>query len=263
MTLNACNRFLCTLAAILVLDVCAPAGFATEATAVKSIAAGIPMEQRMEALHKLSQVSCPQGYEYAIPGIYYYCVGIRDIAKGNADRARSMLEIAASWGNKQAQFALGMSYYKGDVQALDRGRGLAWLGLAAERQNPTYVAIFKSAWGQATPEERARGSTLWKSLLPDYGDKRAARRAERRYRNERTRMMANSVYGAVVCMAGTTTGRIDTPGNREMNKSDIDCGAQPVEFVVHKMDAYADDLLDGWVGHVTVGPLQQAPAPSK
>lgn len=267
MNFNRPSRMLCVLGAIIAMGLFAPSVFTTAKAEVRSIAADIPMEQRLEALHQLSEVPCPAGYEHTIPGIYYYCVGIRDIAKGNGDRARSMLETAASWGSKQAQFALGMSYYKGDTQPLDRGRGLAWLGLAAERKNPTYVAILKSALDEATPLERARGDALYKELLPKYGDARAGRRAQRRYRHERTRMLANAVYGATVCSAGASAGQIASTNQASSvgrgPRPDIQCGAQPVEFFVHKMDRYADELLDGWEGHVTVGPLQQASAPTK
>lgn len=273
MTIKPAPRVFHALGALLLLGIFAPVGLAAAKPPAKSIAADIPMEQRVAALQQLSQESCPQGFEHAMPGIYYYCVGIRDIARGKTDRARSMLEIAASWGSKQAQFVLGMGYYKGDVQPLDRGRGLAWLGLAAERQTPVYVAIFNSAWEQATPQERERGNALWKGLQPEYGDKHAARRAERRYRGERARMMANSAYGAQVCMAGSSVRQIDTGkvghisdnqfSNDSTEEPNLECGQQAVEFVVHKMDHYADGLLDGWVGHVTVGPLQQAQAPSK
>ncbi len=274
------SKLLTAIGAMLLIGPPAQAAAATAQSQVKSMADGIPMEQRLEALRQLSDTYCSQEYEHAIPGIYYYCVGIRDIARGKTDRARTMLEIAASWGSKSAEFTLGVGYYKGDVQPLDRGRGLAWLGIAAERQNPGYAAVFKSAWDHATPEERARGNVLWQELLPTYGDKRAGRRAERRYRSERIRMLANSVYGAVLCFSGRNgqiassgqgSGRVvaDSQGRTQFVRnessadgSDISCGP-PVEVAVHKMDHFADSLLDGWEGHVTVGPLQEGPGLSR
>lgn len=272
MNFNTPIKFLSAIGTTLLVSLLAPAA-ATAQSQVKSIAAGIPMEQRMEALHQVSKKTCPQEYEYAIPGIYYYCVGTRDIAKGNNDRARSMLETAASWGSKPAAFTLGVAYYKGDVQPLDRARGLAWLGIAAERQNPAYVAVLKSAWDQATPQERERGNSLWKELLPKYADQRAGRRAERRFRNERNRIMSSS-DGATICMGTGDTGQVggrepgpaDNPNRPGRgNKGELlgSCDARPVVFVVREMDSYANHLLDGWTGHVTVGPLQQAPSPSK
>lgn len=260
-------KFPSAIGTILLMALIAPSAVAAQSQ-VKSIAADIPIEQRTEALRNVSEQSCPESFEHAMPGVYYYCVGIRDIARGDNDRARSMLEIAASWGSKPAQFTLGVGYYKGDVQPLDRGRGLAWLGLAAERKNPGYSAIFKSAWDHATPQERVRGDTLWKELLPEYGDKRAGRRAELRYRGERDRMMANSI-GARICMGMGNTGRHggtrQSPADpsKARGASEVQCVTQPVAVIVKKMDGYADTLLSGWNGHVTVGPLQQVSAPSK
>jgi hypothetical protein len=69
-------------------------------------------------------------------------------------------------GSKPAEFLLGVGYYKGDLQPRDRARGLAWLGLASERKDPTYLAIFASAWKQATPQEQANAQQLWHSMVP-------------------------------------------------------------------------------------------------
>ncbi len=76
-------------------------------------------------------------------------------------------------------------------------------------------------------------------------------------------MLSNAVYGARVCMTGRAPGQIGSTNQGLGQRPEMQCGQQPVEFVVHQMDRYADHLLDGWTGHVTVGPAQQAPAPSK
>lgn len=258
------TKFFFAICSILLSCLLAP-GAAIADSQVKSIAADIPMEQRMEALHQVSKKDCPLEYEYAIPGVYYYCVGTRYLANAKNDSARSMLEIAASWGSKPAAFVLGVAYYKGDVQPLDRARGLAWLRIAAERQNPGYTAILKSAWDQATPQERQHGNALWKELLPTYGDQRAGRRAERRYRNERNRIMT-SANGATICMGIVGTGPHDARNPDQAaghDKQGVDCEARQVVFVIRDMDNHANHLLNGWAGHVTVGPLQQARSPSK
>lgn len=257
-------KFLSAIATTLLIGLFAPVAAAAPPQ-VKSIAADIPMEQRMEALHEVGNKSCPIEFEYSIPGVYYYCVGTRYMANGDNDRARAMLEIAASWGSKPAAFTLGVAYYNGDVQPLDHVRGLAWLAIAAERQNAAYAAVFKSAWNKATPQERQRGNSLWQEMLPTYGDQRAGRRAERRYRNERSRIMT-SADGATICMGITDTGsheKRDPDQAAGHDKQSVDCEARQVVFVVREMDAKVEHLLSGWTGHVTVGVLQQAPAPSK
>lgn len=214
----------------------------------------------------LSKVYCPQGLEHFLPGSYYYCVGVRDLAKGNYPRSRRMLRIAAGWGNKSAQFLLGIGYFKGDTGRLDRPLGLAWMGLAAERRDPNYSAIFTSAWQQATPQERVRAQALWQSMLPTYEDAHAARRAEMRFEHERDALVARSSAGQQVCIAGLNVSHIGTvvPEYQANNNMSACGGADlPVELVAKKLDVYAEQLFDGWAGHVSVGALKAVEGPAK
>ena len=214
------------------------------------------------SIDDVSRTTCPTGIEHFLPGSYYYCVGVRDVARGENDQARSMLEIAAAWGSKPAEFLLGMGYYKGDIQPLDRARGLAWMGLAAERKDPAYTAIFASAWKHATAQEQASAQALWRSMRPVYGDERAARRAEARFRHERDALVSNSIYGATICIGGLTSGNIDP--HVKASDSDTWCQTgQPVDLVAQTLDVYAERLFDGWSGHVSVGPMRAVSSPSK
>jgi len=214
----------------------------------------------------LSKAYCPQGLEHFLPGSYYYCVGVRDLARGNYSRSRRMLRIAAGWGNKSAQFLLGIGYFKGDTGRLDRPLGLAWMGLAAERKDPNYSAIFTSAWQQATPLERARAQVLWQSMLPKYEDAHAARRAEMRFEHERDALVAQSGAGRQVCIAGLNVSHISTVVPEYLANNNMSaCGGAdlPVELVAKKLDVYAEQLFDGWAGHVSVGALKAVETPSK
>lgn len=214
----------------------------------------------------LGKAYCPQGLEHFLPGSYYYCVGVRDLARGNYSRSRRMLRIAAGWGNKSAQFLLGIGYFKGDTGQLDRPLGLAWMGLAAERRDPNYSALFTSAWQQASPQERARAQVLWQAMLPKYEDAHAARRAEMRFEHERDALVARSSAGQQICIAGLNVSRISTvvPEYQRNNNMSACGGADlPVELVAKKLDVYAEQLFDGWAGHVSVGALKAVEAPSK
>jgi TPR repeat protein len=77
-----------------------------------------------------------------------------DLPPDNRSRCRAS---AARWGEKRAQFALGVDYFNGrrGVTA-DKVQGLAWLTLAAERKDPYYVSILASARAQSTPESSGR-----------------------------------------------------------------------------------------------------------
>jgi hypothetical protein len=219
------------------------------------------------SVEEVARFNCLPGLERFLPGTYYYCVGTRDVALGKNDRARSMLELAAAWGSKQAEFLLGVGYYKGDLQPLDRARGLAWLGLASERKYPAYLAIFTSAWKQATPQEHARAQRLWRSMLPTYGDEHAARRAAARFKHEHDALLdGRETNGQQICIFGLTSGQIapiPIDSGLSGNSSACDGGDISAVFVAKRLDVYADQLLEGWEGHVTVGNLQAVPASSK
>lgn len=237
----------------------------TPAPRVNAATATTTFADRLEAARNLG---CPSGLEHMLPGIYYYCVGARELARGHATRGVSMLELAAGWGSKPAQLTLGVAYYNGDALPRERARGLAWLGLAAERHDPYNTAIFKSAWDKATPPERQLAQALWRAMQPTYADERAAHRAELRYNNTRMELMRNDAYGSSICVAGLTTSRVVQPDLDPGNPYDPEnygCGgAQSVNQVARITDAYADLLFEGWHGHVSIGPVQQvAPEPGK
>lgn len=226
-----------------------------------------PEFKARQSVEELAQLDCLSGVERFLPGVYYYCVGVRDVARGKNDRARSMLQIAAGWGSKQAQFLLGVGYYKGDLQPRDRAHGLAWLKLASERKDPVYLAVFVSAWKQATPQEQASAQQLWRTMSPVYGDQRAARRAELRFRHERDALLARrQTNGQQTCIAGLTTGKIEPlPVMRGFDDNTSACSGTEISavFVVKRLDSYAEQLFNGWKGRVSVGDLQVVPASPK
>ncbi|WP_130619666.1 SEL1-like repeat protein [Dyella amyloliquefaciens] len=202
------------------------------------------------SLEEVGASYCARGLERFLPGSYYYCVGRRELAKGHAAASANALEQAARWASKQAQFLLGVGYYKGDFVPLDRARGLAWLTLAAERGDVVYLAVLNSARGHALPEELRKAEQLLQDMKMTYGDEVAARRAERRYRRERDALTRGEVYGAVICIEGLNVDHIGSGGCQ---------AAQPVWMVARKVDNHAAELFQGWQGHVTVGDLQPWP----
>ena len=221
-------------------------------------------------LAELGKLGCAPGLERFLPGVYYYCVGARDLANHRDASGVDMLKLAAAWGSKPAQFTLGVGYYNGDIVTQDRVRGLAWLGLASERRDPSYQAVLRSAWQQATPAEQMQADALWKAMLPTYGDARAARRAERRYQHERDQLLGGVTLGRRVCIAGLTqrdmvaippprrSGSAALPGSAGPSdfQMSVGCpGGAPASTVLRQLDGFAGSLFDGLEGHVVVGPL--------
>lgn len=210
-------------------------------------------------LAKLAKSDCPAGLEHFLPGVYYYCVGGKALAERKYAKARSMFEIAAAWGSKQAQFMLGVGYYKGDTGVLDRPLGLAWLTLAAERQTSLFVAVLHSAQAHASEREQVRAEQLLAMLAPRYADAHAAHRAFRRYQEFRRQLIAAAPYGGQFCIAGLTSSSVVS--ERTGLADDGSCvGQQSASSVARQLDGYAEVLLDGWQGRVTVGGIEPVPA---
>lgn len=222
-----------------------------------------PADSRMP-LAEVARTNCPQGLERYVPGEYYYCVGVRDLAGRKFARAREMLDDAARWGNKRAQFLLGIGYFKGDSGQPNRPLGLAYLQLASERDTPFYLAVYRSAESQASVQEQAQARHLLEAMMPVYGDATAARRAERHYRHARSDLTGQEGFDEKVCIDGITGGKVPPLHPLKDKTITVLCPtAQPVDQVLVKLDRYADHLLEGWVGRVTVGDVQPVTAPGK
>jgi len=238
---------------------------ASASHAVDLGAQAAPAQSDPEAvdLKSLQELGCPRGLEGILPGIYYYCVGARDLARNDNARGVDMLKIAAAWGSKPAQFTLGVGYFNGDIVAMDRPQGLAWLGLAAERKDPNYLAVFQSAWQKASPEEKARASALWRSMLPKYGDAHAAKRSERHYQYARMQIMRDETLGARWCAAGLTARDLapPQPGSQDADSAGGCQMTVSSTTLARQMDKYANSLFDGLSGHVSVGPLLEVTPP--
>lgn len=205
----------------------------------------------------MGQSYCARGVERFLPGSYYYCVGRRALANGNQAKSVAALEQAARWGSKQAQFLLGVGYTRGDNAPLDRGRGLAWLALAAERKDVVYLGVLKSALAQASDDEKAWANALYQSMLGTYGDDVAARRAERRFQRERDVLVRHEAFGVEVCIAGLDAFQIEAAWDIGGRENNFCPSRQPVWQVAQRVDGYAAELFQGWAGHVTVGNLQK------
>lgn len=128
---------------------------------------------------------CPIGLERYLPGDHYFCEGSNAYAHGHYSTAISLYESAAAWGDKRAQFNMGLIYLYGAHSEVNKSLGLAWLALAAERPNDqekrnVLVAFYTSA----TTEQRKRADALWNKMKDKYGDKIALARAIKRYDRE-------------------------------------------------------------------------------
>ena len=99
----------------------------------------------------------------------WYLLPHRDVAEG-----AKWLHLSAEQGNKDAQWLLGKAYLEGDKDLLrDPVQADLWLRLAADQNLDFYKTALRSAEGQMTPDQIAKGRALaavWKpksGLKPD------------------------------------------------------------------------------------------------
>jgi len=117
-----------------------------------------------------------------VPGKYYEQRALEAVKHKNFREALEMYQKAGYWGNKIAQYDVGMLYIDGaDGVAVDKVRGIAWLGIADQR-HVTYIdQALGDAYIKATPQEREQASAVFKELIVDYSDKVTLDRATTKF----------------------------------------------------------------------------------
>jgi hypothetical protein len=187
-----------------------------------------------------------------LPGLYYFHKGSEYSRRGEADAAMHAWDLAAQWAVKEAQYNLGIAYFKGQGVPADRPLGLAWLALAAERKDAPFVESLAAAWDEASADERDRGNALWRELGKRYADAIALPRAQARFNNE-----MNQITGSRVGMPGHVTIWVPRKGNfdvadyrRQMEAlAQINFGRMPEASVeVGPLEAVNDVKQDGRAG---------------
>ncbi len=196
-----------------------------------------------------------------LPGEFNLCVARKLWDKGDRKQAIELLELASGWGNKSAQFALGVAYFNGDGVAQDRARGLAWLALAAERQTSTARGFYLSALARANAADRARAEELHRQMRAKYADEGAAVRADRHFRRAMRRLASNPVYGGGTCVDGVNANQFARPADKgAMVRAWSRASEQTMrEDLQRRYDHY----FTGWKGRVTVGPIEPLNVPRK
>lgn len=117
-----------------------------------------------------------------LPGKYFEQQALDAAQHKHFRRALEMYEKAAYWGNKIAQYDVGMLYLNGaDGVAVDKTRGIAWLGIAAQRHAPYVDKALADAYASADASLRAAAGALWKQLMIDYDDKVTLDRATKHF----------------------------------------------------------------------------------
>ena len=220
---------------------------------VATVATAADRPQPLPGQHQAVENSlllCPTSIERSLPGIYYFCEASRDYWLGKQDMAVINLRDSARWGNKAAQYALGISYFNGQRVPQDRALGLAWLALASERHDQRYEPSFVSAYRLASADERARADVLWQQMKRDYADDVAAQKAKIRFERETRDMSYALNFGGSLYLAGFGMANMGYSPDPDMVSQG---NRNPTLF------GMAANYFYGWKDHVTVGDLQLVP----
>lgn len=190
------------------------------------------------------------------PGKVSYCLGTRHWEEGSYQSGLRLLELSAGWGDKRAQYTLGVIYFNGRHVAPDRARGIAWLLLANERHNNAQMdLVTRSTIRLATPEQYKRAQQLFQEMREKYGDKVAGVRAWRHLRN---RVKGSTFFAPNLCIledGGTV------PWSPGLMADPHALCMEPSPFS-KSIAGVTSTYFNGMAGTVTVGSLQQVPAPA-
>jgi len=120
-----------------------------------------------------------------LPGKYYEQRAQEAVERKDFRQALEWYRKAGYWGNKIAQYDVGMLYLDGaDGVPADRVRGTAWLGIAAQTHVPYVDQALAAAYASLDPGQRAAAGGIWKQLKADYGDKVTLDRASKLFSDQ-------------------------------------------------------------------------------
>lgn len=193
------------------------------------------------------RIYCADGWERFLPGDYYACRARYHLQRQHPDQAVEMLKEAAYWANKDAQHALGLVYFNGDIAGIpaNRALGIAWLKLAAERRNTEYMHDYSMAVSRSSPGDILSASKKYVALNKNFGDHVAGGRATRRFVRE-----IKPVDDAAA------------EGGNFFYISGLSAYPEGASALSTKIHEQADKDFAGLQGTVTVGILERVAAPT-
>jgi hypothetical protein len=129
----------------------------------------------------------------ARPGEYFFLLGANAFEHKDYAHAVEMYKVAASWAYKPAEYNLGIMYALGQGVVADPPRAMAWMALAAERNDTRYVDAREVVYGQLAKEQFDQANMIWRELKKTYGDEVALRRAKARWAEVRSNITGSHV----------------------------------------------------------------------
>jgi hypothetical protein len=199
-----------------------------------------------------------------VPGKYYEYQAQLAVKKKDFAKALEMFQKAAYWGNKTAQYNVGMLYTNGaEGVPVDKTRGAAWLGIAAETHQAYVDKALGEAYGNLTADQRVTAGNIWKELRADYADKITLERANKKFNDELLREKGNLqgppeyttvVYGGGFGFGGGAAEHalFDSSGNMNTQIAQNSHAVNAAKFINAVKDQY-EDYINFEYGRVSVG----------
>ena len=144
----------------------------------------------------------------ARPGQYYFLEAVHAFRKQAYTFAIQMYQVSASWAYKPAEYNLGVIYARGQGVPVDLPRAMAWMALAAERNEERYVEAREAVFAALTKEQFEQANAIWRELKKTYGDTVALHKAKARWAEVRSHMT-----GSRVGFAGNLSVGVPNPGS--------------------------------------------------
>ncbi|HET7062812.1 MAG TPA: sel1 repeat family protein [Rudaea sp.] len=155
----------------------------------------------------------------ARPGEYYFLLAVHAFRKNDFTFAIQMYEVAAAWAFKPAEYNLAIMYARGQGIPADLPRGMAWMALAAERNEKRYVDAREVIYGELTKEQFEQANGIWRELKKTYGDEVALRRAKARWAQVRASMTGSRVGSVGNLSVGMPNANDGDPSNQKGQKT--------------------------------------------
>jgi hypothetical protein len=149
----------------------------------------------------------------ARPGEYFFGLGANAFQHKDYAFAIDMYRVAASWTYKPAEYNLAVMYAHGQGAPMDLPRAMAWMTLAAERNEKQYVEARELINAKLSPAQFAQADAIWGQLKPTYGDEAALRRAKNRWAQVRSSMTGSRVgsIAGPLTVGGLSVGGLQQP----------------------------------------------------
>jgi Sel1 repeat len=178
----------------------------------------------------------------ARPGEVFFLRAAEAVRRHDYAFAIQMYEVSASWAYKPAEYNLGVMYARGQGVEIDLPRAMAWMALAAERNEKHYVDAREAIYASMSKEQFEQANVIWRELKKTYGDEVALARAKRRWAEVRSH-----ITGSRVGFVGNLQVGMREPGSGVMGppKSVLDSQKKPGVHGTSTGPTTAGEILGG------------------